>query len=106
MNRRSTRYFLSLGNVFFSLVLGAVALGVAWFYFPEATVQMFKAAGSIREWLASRGWPAHYEAVVRALLDERQIVYMGFVLATRIVVGLLISLCFWMYRKVVPGQEA
>ena len=106
MSRGSTRYFLSLGNVFFSLALGALALGFAWFYFPELTVQMFKGAGAIREWLASQVWSARYETVVRALLDERQIVYMGFVLATRIVVGLLIALCFWMFRKVVPSQQA
>ncbi len=106
VRRGSTRYFLSLGNVFFSLVLGAVALGVAWFHFPAETVQMFKAAGVVREWLASRGWPAHYEAAVRALLDERQIVYMGFVLATRIVVGLIIGLCFSMFRKAVPTEQA
>ena len=35
-------------------------------------------------------WPARYEVVVRAFVDERQIVYMGFVIATRIVVGLLL----------------
>ena len=34
--------------------------------------------------------PARYEVVVRALVDERQIVYMGFVIATRIIVGLLL----------------
>ncbi len=92
--------------MFFSLVLGAVALGVAWYHFPAETVQLFKVAGVVREWLASRGWPAHYEAAVRALLDEKQIVYMVFVLATRVVVGLLIGLCFWMFRKVVPTQQA
>jgi hypothetical protein len=30
--------------------------------------------------------------VLRALVDERQIVYMGFVLATRILVGIIIAL--------------
>ena len=34
--------------------------------------------------------PARYEVVVRALVDERQIVYMGFVIVTRIIVGLLL----------------
>jgi hypothetical protein len=87
-----TRFILSLGNVFFSLILGAVALGFFWFYFPDTTLQLFKWAGSIREGLISGNWPARYEVVLRALVDERQIVYMGFVLATRIAVGLLIIL--------------
>jgi hypothetical protein len=92
VHRTAARFFLSLGNVFFSLILGALALGFFWFYFPDTTLQLFKWAGSIRESVISGNWPARYEVVMRALVDERQIVYMGFVLATRIVVGLLIML--------------
>ena len=88
----STRFFLSLGNVFFSLILGAVALGAGLFYFPDATLQLFKWAGSLRETLLSGNWPSRYEVVLRVLVEERQIVYMGFVLAARIIVGLLIML--------------
>jgi hypothetical protein len=96
---RTTHFFLSLGNVFFSLILGAVALGFFWFYFPDWTLQLFKWAGSIREGLISGTWPARYEVVLRALVDERQIVYMGFVLATRIVVGILIVLGYKMIGR-------
>ena len=38
----TTRFFLSLGNVFFSLILGAVALGFFWLYFPDWTLQLFR----------------------------------------------------------------
>ena len=34
----TARFFLSLGNVFFSLLLGAVALGFFWMYFPDLTL--------------------------------------------------------------------
>jgi hypothetical protein len=95
----TARFFLSLGNVFFSLILGAVALGFFWFYFPDWTLQLFKWAAAIRESLISGTWPARYEVVLRALVDERQIVYMGFVLATRIVVGVLIVLAFKMFGR-------
>ena len=91
MHSIGARFFLSLGNVFFSLILGAVALGFFWFTFPDWTLQLFKWAGSIRESLISGNWPARYEVVLRALVDERQIVYMGFVLATRILVGIIIG---------------
>ena len=95
----TTRFFLSLGNVFFSLILGAVALGFFWFYFPDWTLQLFKWAGTVRESLISGTWPARYEVVLRALVDERQIVYMGFVLATRIIVGVLIVLVYKLFGR-------
>ena len=95
----TTRFFLSLGNVFFSLILGAVALGFFWFYFPDWTLQLFKWAAAIRESLISGTWQVRYEVVLRALVDERQIVYMGFVLATRIVVGVLIVLALKMFGR-------
>ncbi|KAB2911705.1 MAG: hypothetical protein F9K29_21855 [Hyphomicrobiaceae bacterium] len=94
MHTLSARFFLSLGNVFFSLILGAVALAFCLFYFPDTTLQLFKWAGSIREGLISGNWPARYEVILRALVDERQIVYMGFVLATRILVGVIIMLIY------------
>lgn len=92
MHGTATRFLLSLGNVFFSLILGAIALGFFWFTFPDATLQLFKWAGSLRESVISGNWPARYEVVLRALVDERQIVYMGFVLVTRILVGVVIAL--------------
>jgi hypothetical protein len=100
----TSRYFLPLGNVAASLFLGALAFGLFWYYFPDATLQLFKWAGSIREAVVGGYLPARYEVVVRALVDERQIVYMGFVIATRIVVGLLLLPVYkWIDRK--PQQE-
>jgi hypothetical protein len=93
------RFFISLGNVFFSLILGALALGFFWFYFPDWTLQLFRWAGSIRESVISGNWPSRYEVMLRALVDERQIVYMGFVLASRIVFGLIIMVVFWLFGR-------
>jgi hypothetical protein len=81
---------LSIGNVFFSLVLGAVALAFSLRFFPEATLQLYKWARTLGETLLSGAWPAHYEPVLHALADEHLIVYMGFVLATRSIVGVLL----------------
>ena len=41
---------------------------------------------------------------MRALVDERQIVYMGFVLATRIIVGVLIVLVYKLFGRK-PEEE-
>jgi len=99
----AARFFLPLGNVAASLVLGAAALGFFWYYFPDATLQLFKWAGVVRESVVTGYWPARYEVVIRALVDERQIVYMGFVIATRIVVGILLLPVYrWFDRKPEP----
>lgn len=99
VSRLSTKYFLSLGNVAFSLILGALALAFCWIYFPSFTLSLFKYASQLREWVFSQGMSAKYEVMVRALVDDRQIVYMGFVLFTRLVVGLVISFIFWLFRS-------
>jgi Cu/Ag efflux pump CusA len=100
----TARFLMSLGNVFFSLVLGAGALAFSLFFFPTSTLQLYKGARAAGETLLSGAWPAQYEPVLRALADERLIVYMGFVLATRITVGLLVLLgSKWMGTK--PARE-
>ena len=101
---RTARFLLSLGNVFFSLVLGAVALAFSLFFFPAATLQLYKGARAVGEAVLSGAWPAQYEPALRALADERLVVYMGFVLAARIGVGLLILLgSKWLGAK--PARE-
>ncbi|MCB1548349.1 MAG: hypothetical protein KDJ41_11045 [Hyphomicrobiaceae bacterium] len=95
----TTRYFLSLGNVVFSMFLGALALFACWFYFPETALQLFKMAGSFREWMANRGWSPRYEVAIRAFLGDQQIVFMGFVIATRIVVGAFIGLVAMLFGR-------
>lgn len=92
MTSSAARFLLSLGNVFFSLILGAVALGCSLYFFPDSTLSLFRAAGALRETLISGISPARYDAMVRTVVEERQIVYMGFVLAARFVVGLLMLL--------------
>jgi hypothetical protein len=99
---RTARFLLSLANVFFSLVLGTIALGFSLLLFPEATLQLYKWARVVGESLLSGTWPAHYEPVLRALSDEHLIVYMGFVLATRGVVGLF----FLLGARFIGGKTA
>jgi hypothetical protein len=86
------RFLLSLGNVFSSLVIGALALAMVWIYLPNLALQLFRWAASIRDWVVLANWPPQYEVALRFFVDERQIVYVGFVLASRIIVGLLIIL--------------
>ncbi len=88
----STRYFLSLGNVAVSLVLGVVAFALCFLIYPDFTEQLLKGASSVKEVIVSGMGNAHYRNVGRFVLHESSIVLMGFTLAARIVVGALIAL--------------
>jgi hypothetical protein len=88
----TTRYFLSIGNVLTSFVLGALAMIFCWLYFPDQFVQIVRAAGGVREWVVSRNWPPRYEGALRLLLHDQTLVFVGFTLVTRIIVGAIIAL--------------
>jgi len=36
------RFLLSLGNVFSSLIIGALALAVVWIYIPAVALRLFR----------------------------------------------------------------
>jgi hypothetical protein len=86
------RFFVSVGDLLLSLILGAAALALSLFFLPDTTLKLHRWARSIGDTPLSAVWPPHYEGVMRAITDERLIVYMGFVLASRIVVGLIMLL--------------
>ena len=87
---RTTRFLESFGNVFFSLILGAIAMGFFWFYLPDEFVRLQRSAAIVREWIASRGWTTRTETIIRFLLEDRQLLLMSFVLVMRLVLGLVV----------------
>ena len=88
----TTRYFLSLGNVAISLVLGVLLFGFSWLFYPNFTLSLLKGADTLKQWLvASTGNPQH-EIIGRTVLHESSIVLMGFTLAARVLVGGVIVL--------------
>lgn len=89
---------LATTNVFFSLVLGALAMGVVWYLAPDLMQGLFQSASGMKAWLVSRGISAKYNVFLWFLIEERQLVYMGFVLATRVVMSILTTFLvalFW-----------
>jgi uncharacterized membrane protein len=86
----TTRFLESFGNVFFSLIFGAIAMGFFWFYLPDEFVRLQRSAAVVREWIASRGWSTRTETIIRFLLEDRQLLLMSFVLVMRLVLGLLV----------------
>jgi uncharacterized membrane protein len=89
---RTIRFLESFGNVFFSLILGAIAMGFFWFYLPDEFVRLQRTAAAVREWIASRGWTTRTETIIRFLLEDRQLLLMSFVLLMRLVLGLFVLL--------------
>lgn len=88
----TARYFLSLGNVAFSMVLGVLALAACAIYNEQLLLVMLKQASSVREWIVSFSGSPKMEIIARFVLHESSILLMFFTLMSRIVVGILIAL--------------
>jgi len=93
----TARYFLSLGNVIFSLFLGVVALALSALFFEGFTLQLFRAASYLREWSVSQFSSPKMEIIARFVLHESSIVLVGFTLFARIVVGAVIAFFAWLF---------
>lgn len=91
MHLFTTRYFLSLGNVAVSLVLGVVALGACAIYNEQLLLTMLKYASSIREWVVTASGSPKMEIIARFVLHESSILLMFFTLMARIVLGAVIA---------------
>ena len=92
MHLLTARYFLSLGNVAFSLVLGVLALAACAIYNEQLLLGMLKQASAIREWVVSFSGSPKMEIIARFVLHERSILLMFFTLMARVVVGIIIAL--------------
>jgi hypothetical protein len=88
----ATRYFLSLGNVAFSMVLGVIALAACAIYNEQLLLGMLKQASSVREWIVSFSGAPKMEIIARFVLHESSILLMFFTLMARVVVGFVIAL--------------
>lgn len=95
----TVRFLASFGNVFLSLVLGAIAMGFFWFYFPGEFVTLQRSASVVRDWIAAHAWSPRAESILRFLLEDRQLLLMSFVLAIRFLLGLLVLPAIGLLRR-------
>lgn len=84
-----TRIFLSTGNIIVSLVLGAILFGFVFIKYPEAMSSILDAAATFKAWIISRGISTEYNNWIRVLLEERQLVFMGFTILARVGLSIL-----------------
>ncbi len=86
------RVLLSTTNMFVSMVVGALAMGGVWYLYPDIMQMLFQSANGLKAWLVNLGISSKYNNLLWFLIDEKQIVFIGFVIATRFVLALLTSI--------------
>ena len=87
-----TRVLFASTNIFFSLILGALAMGFVWYFDPDLMQSIFQQASGLKSWLVNRGVPPKYNNFLWFLIEERQLVYMGFVMVTRIALAIIVAI--------------
>jgi hypothetical protein len=93
------RVVLATSNIFISLVLGALAMGAVWYIEPEMMQRFFQWASGAKAWIVNRGLDAKYNNFMWFLIEDRQLVYMGFVMATRIALAMLTSTFAYVFAR-------
>ena len=97
MHLLSIRYFLSLGNVAFSMLLGVAALAACAIYNAPLLNVMARHAGAVREWVVSISGSPNMELISRFVLHDSSILLMFFTLMARVVVGLIIGFVSFLF---------
>ena len=86
------RLLMSTGNVFLSLVLGAVAIAMVGIHYPEMLSVMLGWARELKLFLTGLGLDPRYNIWVELLLEERQLLFMGFTIVARILLSVITGL--------------
>ena len=78
-------------NIFFSLLLGAVALVVVGLNFPEIFSHIIDGAGWLRDELTGTSLDVKYNNWIRLFIDEKQLTLMFFTVVSRIALALVVA---------------
>ena len=83
------RILLSTGNILLSLILGAMLMALVAVYSPETLSVLLSWARGFKSVLTGTGLSAKYNIWLELLLEERQLLFMGFTIFARILLGIL-----------------
>jgi hypothetical protein len=86
------RLMLSTSTLFFSLILGAIALALVGYNDPQLLSTTLGWARDLKSVITGTGLDPKYNIWVELLLEERQLLFMFFTIAARIVLGILSGL--------------
>jgi hypothetical protein len=82
------RLLLSISNVLFSLILGALLMAFVAIYSPETLSVMLEGARSFKALITGTGLEAKYNIWLQLLLEERQLLLMFFTVIARIILAI------------------
>jgi hypothetical protein len=85
------RLLLGTGTIFLSMILGAFALAVVGYNWPMALSEMLAWARDLKSIITSTGIDPKYNIWVELLLEERQLLFMFFTIAARIVLAIIVA---------------
>jgi hypothetical protein len=94
-----TNLLLSVSGLFFSLVLGAIMLGLVGYNSPESLSHMLAWARELKGAITGTGLDPKYNIWVEILLEERQLLFMFFTIAARILLALVTGLTLFLFRR-------
>ncbi len=80
----------SVGSIVFSLIFGALLLvyvGVQW---PSVLSASLRFAHGFKEVITGTSLDPHYNVWIEFLLDDRQLVFMLYVVVARVLLGLVL----------------
>lgn len=86
------RLLLGTSTIFLSLILGAFALALVGYNSPETLSMMLGWARDLKSLITSTGIDPKYNIWVELLLEERQLLFMFFTIAARILLGIIAAL--------------
>lgn len=84
------RILLSVGNIVFSLILGALLMAFVAIYSPETLSMMLGWARSFKSLITGTGLAAKYNIWLELLLEERQLLLMFFTVIARVMLAILV----------------
>lgn len=78
-------------TIFFSVILGAVALAFVAVQAPDILQTLLNSAGWVEDRITGTGLDPTYNIWIEFLIDQRQIVFLGFVIVTRVILATIVS---------------
>lgn len=85
------RLLTSTGNVLLSLILGAIGVAMVGIHYPETLSMLLGWARELKLIITGMGLEPRYNIWVELLLEERQLLFMGFTIVARIILSLIIG---------------
>jgi hypothetical protein len=83
------RLLFGTSTIFLSLILGAFGVAAVGYYSPETLSMMLGWARDLKSVITGTGLNPAYNIWVELLLEERQLLFMFFTIAARILLALI-----------------